>query len=211
MNSNTDRITLQDKQLHPVGWSMTFLHRCLRNFELPGIAFFAILPFEAFTPVGVAKVVFAALGSILFSLGVFIRLWSRGFAKDKRFVLDGPYRYVRNPDEIGSLALYAGFFFVLGVLWSWVLAFVLLNLAYFALVAFAYELRLKAKVGAVYERYSERVGRWIPSRYPGVNRSGAPFSWRRSLREDFLLLIWVLAILTIFFVKNEQFLLHAAG
>ncbi|MEZ4815772.1 MAG: methyltransferase [Bdellovibrionota bacterium] len=126
-----------------------------------------------------------------------MRLWGRGFQKKGTFVLDGPYRYVQNPDELASVLLYVGAFFVLGVMWSWVFAFTLLLLAYFACVSGTYEDKLQQKVGHSFPRYRQRVKRWIPCFYPVVNRSKASFSWAKAFKSEYSTWLWLLGILIV--------------
>lgn len=185
---------------------LKFLHTLLRNFEIPTLVLFACLPVEAFVSDETYKLVLLTLGTLLFFLGIVLRLWSRGYEKRGRFVLDGPYRHVQNPDEVGSMSIYLGWFSIFGVQPTWTLSFAIVCFAYFTIVSKAYDEGLRMRVGAMYDRYSARVRRWIPSLLPGVNRSGVPFSLKRSLKEDVLFVLWILGMVAIVVVRKWWFL-----
>ncbi len=183
--------------------TVSLLQRKLfRNFELPVLFILYFIPKEAYEMNILSRNIFMGLGVLLALIGFLTRFLSRGYGKEKTFVIDGPYRYVQNPDELGSVLLYGGAFFILGVHWSWVLATELAAMCYFFLVSSAYQESLKQRVGAGYEKYSRRVSRWIPSLYPGVNRSGVRFNFKRSLQEDKMLLFWVCSVIVIALLKT---------
>jgi len=181
-----------------------FLHSVFLNFEWPSVLILAILPSEAFEAHETLRVALAFAGAVLFVLGLVLRLWARGYEKGGQFVLDGPYRYVQNPDELGALLLYMGAYLVVGVVWSWVLAIVFLVLFYFACVSGAYEENLKKKVGAAFPRYRSRVNRWWPTFYPAVNRSKVTFSWKKALRQEYSVWLWLFAFLIVTALRKSQ-------
>jgi protein-S-isoprenylcysteine O-methyltransferase Ste14 len=83
----------------------------------------------------------------------------------RRFVVEGPYRYVRNPMIGGVVLVLLGeglFLRSLGLL-EWAAAFTLLNAVYIPLLE---EPILRARFGAPYVRYSERVRRFVPRLTP---------------------------------------------
>lgn len=121
-------------------------------------------------PAGGARAVLAAL---VFALGLAIYAWcvwdfasfGRGtpapVKAPERLVVRGLYRASRNPMYVGVVTVIAG----------WAIHFGTLALAlYAALVALAFHLcvvlyeepHLRRVFGAEYERYCERVGRWLP-------------------------------------------------
>lgn len=83
----------------------------------------------------------------------------------RRFVVAGPYRYVRNPMLLSvfvliiaeSVALNSWFLFI------WALVFFALNTAYFALIE---EPRLEQRFGEDYVHYKSAVRRWMPTLSP---------------------------------------------
>ncbi|MBL0715954.1 MAG: isoprenylcysteine carboxylmethyltransferase family protein [Desulfosarcina sp.] len=123
--------------------------------------------------VGVDMVSVRYLGLIPFTLGAFVSLWcvkdfvirGRGtpapFDPPTRLVLQGPYRYVRNP-------MYVGLFFVLiGEALLYASFFVLLYSLFLAAAAhifviFYEEPTLRRKFGERYEQYLKSVPRWRP-------------------------------------------------
>lgn len=178
------------------------IHSILRNFEIPSVLILALLPGHAFETTDWLLVFSAILGGVLFLLGLALRLWARGYEKGGSFVLDGPYRYVQNPDELGSLLLYIGAYLLAGVMWSWVIAFALLTLGYFACVSGAYEEKLKKKVGATFPRYRTRVNRWLPTLYPAVNRSKAHFNWKKAFKHEYSIWLWIVSVAVVRILRN---------
>jgi protein-S-isoprenylcysteine O-methyltransferase Ste14 len=77
-----------------------------------------------------------------------------------RMVLDGPYRYTRNPMYLGHLI------FLLGLavtFWSWFgVVLLVLRAAWFQARVRHDEARLETIFGAEYRAYRARVKRWIP-------------------------------------------------
>jgi protein-S-isoprenylcysteine O-methyltransferase Ste14 len=78
----------------------------------------------------------------------------------ERLVIDGPYRYCRNPMYLGHLIFFAGLALALR---SWLAAAVLAyHLVWFDRRARDDEARLAALFGEPYRDYAARVRRWIP-------------------------------------------------
>jgi protein-S-isoprenylcysteine O-methyltransferase Ste14 len=113
-----------------------------------------------------AGLVLFTIGAVLFtaSLWQFI-VRGRGtlapWDPPKHLVVDGPYRYVRNPMISGVLFLIAG---EAGVLRSWphaafVLTFLAINSIYIPLLE---EPPLRERFGAAYDEYCRHVRRVIP-------------------------------------------------
>jgi protein-S-isoprenylcysteine O-methyltransferase Ste14 len=78
----------------------------------------------------------------------------------RALVIDGPYRYSRNPDYLGQTLVYAGASLLRNRLWP-----LLLLPAAVALVTHAViereERYLGRLFGATYQSYAERVPRWL--------------------------------------------------
>jgi len=79
----------------------------------------------------------------------------------KELVVSGLYRYVRNPMYVGVLLILLGHF-----LWfktAWMIAYAAFAfLVVHTFVTLYEEPTLKNKFGAAYERYLQKVPRWIP-------------------------------------------------
>jgi protein-S-isoprenylcysteine O-methyltransferase Ste14 len=84
----------------------------------------------------------------------------------KELVVEGPYRYVRNPMYVGVLLALVGealYFGSRALIW-WALAVcVWVNL----FVLLYEEPTLRRKFGAAYDEYCARVPRWLPRRVKG--------------------------------------------
>ncbi|MFM8268642.1 MAG: methyltransferase family protein, partial [Pseudomonadota bacterium] len=129
-------------------------------------------------------------------LGIFLsealRIWSVGYAGSAtrtrgdsvpQLVHAGPYRYVRNPLYVANILMYtcAGLAFgfsSLSVLIFWVSA-----VEYIFIVAFEEE-TLLSTFGEDYEKYCEKVPRWVPSFSPAIESTGQTFSLERALRSE---------------------------
>jgi len=79
----------------------------------------------------------------------------------KKLIVNGLYRYTRNPIYLGSLLIVLGF-----IAWSGsrlvILYFLFFTLAYNILIIFIEEPILRNMFGAEYEEYCKHVPRWLP-------------------------------------------------
>jgi protein-S-isoprenylcysteine O-methyltransferase Ste14 len=112
-------------------------------------------------------------GSILGTFGGTISLWcilvfastGRGtpapFDPPRKLVVEGPYRYVRNPMYIGAVLALAGAALFWGAWSLLVYAMIFLLAAHFFVVVYE-EPALHRSFGRKYEDYCRRVGRWWP-------------------------------------------------
>lgn len=79
----------------------------------------------------------------------------------QKLVVEGPYRYVRNPMIAGVLCILIaeGLFLNSGHIFYWALLFFAINFIYFVAKE---EPDLAKRFGADYEKYKKNVPRWIP-------------------------------------------------
>jgi protein-S-isoprenylcysteine O-methyltransferase Ste14 len=119
----------------------------------------------------------ALLGLVLIAAGLALGGWTASlFARighgtpapwdpPRRLVVEGPYRYMRNPMISGVIAILLGESAILGrpAIPIWAAAFVVLNHAYFVLVE---EPSLIRRFGDDYRQYRREVPRWIPRQTP---------------------------------------------
>jgi protein-S-isoprenylcysteine O-methyltransferase Ste14 len=102
-------------------------------------------------------------------------LWPPG-----RLVLEGPYRWVRNPMNVGELAV----FLALGAWFgspALVMYTVLAWLAFHLFIVLYEEPRLAHRFGIPYDSYRHSVGRWVPA---GVPRASLLPANRRANQEE---------------------------
>jgi len=109
-------------------------------------------------------------GLIIFikSLSLFIRIGNGTLAPwnpTKKMIIQGLYRYVRNPMLIGVNLLLLGEAFLLqsGNILIWMILFVIINTIYFIKKE---EPDLAIKFGAEYKEYCQYVPRWLPRLTP---------------------------------------------
>lgn len=89
----------------------------------------------------------------------------------QRFVVSGPYRYVRNPmlTSVVLMVLAEAAAFGSLALLGWAVAFFLINTVYFAFVE---EPGLERRFGNAYRHYKASVPRWIPRLRPFQTPNG---------------------------------------
>ena len=81
----------------------------------------------------------------------------------KTLVVQGFYRYVRNPMYVGLVLVLIGevlFLRSIPLFWYSALWFAIINVV----ILFYEEPYLSARFGESYERYRKNVGRWLPGR-----------------------------------------------
>jgi len=83
----------------------------------------------------------------------------------KKFVVHGPYRYVRNPMMLAVYLMLAAeaLFFGSPAIWIWLAVFVIGNLIYIPL---SEEKGLRKRFGEDYVLFCRNVPRWIPRLRP---------------------------------------------
>ncbi len=141
-----------------LGWlfySSTYLAALLTSlFEAP-------LPLEPVTR--------RIIGLSLLLIGSSIILWAfKAFRYTRRVVGEridrlirsGPYRYVRNPQYVGSVAILAGISLIQNSIH--LLVFTLLQAASFHLLALLEERELTERFGSEYIKYKSETPRYIP-------------------------------------------------
>lgn len=114
-----------------------------------------------------AGIVIGTAGLFLFFYTVFLfRLIGKGtlapWSKKQKLIVEGPYRYCRNPMISGVLFILIGeglWFFSFEIL-LWALTFFVVNTIYFWL---AEEPALERTFGDEYKQYKHRVPRWLPN------------------------------------------------
>lgn len=116
------------------------------------------------------------MGAVIFVAGLALHLWStatlaggerQGPAERSPLVMNGPFRYTRNPIYLAGITLLLG----VGLLYSpWRvldLLIPLLLLVYFHFaVVLVEEPALRRRFGPAYEEYCRRVPRWLPGARP---------------------------------------------
>lgn len=126
---------------------------------------------EPFIPMNVGKLNW--LGWMIMAFGALFLFWSiilfdrlgKGslapWNPTSNLVIQGPYRYVRNPMIVGVLNILIGEGLAFGqvniLLWS--IAFFFMNSIYFT---FKEEPELEERFGEEYLKYKRNVSRWVP-------------------------------------------------
>jgi len=176
------------------GWML----KVSRNFEIPFLLLCLIGPHRKHFFSVPSEL--ALYGAVVFSLvlALALRMWAKGFEKERVFIVEGPYRYVRNPVEISTLFGFFGVSVILDLELWYVGALMLSAILWMSIVSAASERKLYLSMGPSFLRYRQRVRRWFPSLLPEFNRSGYLFSFRRAFREERSVLVWVVAVAIIY-------------
>jgi len=138
-----------------------------------------------------------ALGSLA------LRWWCLGYAREKEFIVNGPYRYVRNPVELSCVLTYTASAILLRFPWWYTLLAALLCILHMSFVAIAYERDLVARYGGQYARYVQRVRRWIPSSLPATNSQRPDYNLTKAILSDLKILIWLAGFLAVFAIRSH--------
>ena len=121
----------------------------------------------------VPSVLQLSLGCLFLLCGVFLSWWTmvlfhkvgKGtpapWAAPKHLVIQGPYKFVRNPMIISVLLILIGESLVLNTryIFYWAIIFFVLNCIYFKMFE---EKQLERKFGVSYLNYKKSVPMWIP-------------------------------------------------
>jgi len=106
------------------------------------------------------------LGALLAVAGTLFALWGirtlgvhATSGLHDALVESGPYRYSRNPQYVGDIALLLGWAIACNSLRTWVVC--LLGIAWFGLAPFTEEPWVRAHYGAAYDAYRRRVPRFL--------------------------------------------------
>jgi len=88
----------------------------------------------------------------------------------KKFIIRGPYRYVRNPMLIGVNFILISEYLILNslIIFVWSSIFIVINLLYHK---FNEEKKLELKFGNSYIEYKKNVSAWVPRIKPYSNKN----------------------------------------
>ncbi len=134
---------------------------------------------------------------------VVLRWWSFGFVREKHFVVNGPFRYVRNPVELSCLLGYVAGGILLALPGWYIGGLVLMSAFYMSFASIAYEETLLQRYASKYERYRQRVRRWIPLSLPATNAEKQDFSIGRAFFFDRWGWIWFLSYCAVYAIRSR--------
>lgn len=103
--------------------------------------------------------VLAGAGGAFALWGIRTVSWHASLGLEAALVRSGPYRWTRNPQYVGDIAMLAGWAVIFGSLLCWLLC--LIAMAWFALAPFAEEPWLREHYGPAYDEYRSRVPRYL--------------------------------------------------
>lgn len=155
-------------------------------------------------------------GALLAAAAAALRTWASAFlrtpvVKDQqlhadRLVADGPYRYLRNPLYLGTLALAVCFGLMASRVGFLVIVGGLLIVVY-RLIG-REEAALARSQGSAYAAYRARVPRLWPALTPRVPASGARAAWGQAFAGELMMWAFALAAAT-FAVTLDRRLFYA--
>ena len=155
---------------------MKFLLKQIFSFILPVIVLIIvplnieknILPHNTFALIAGLLLIFTGLYIMILTITKFVRIGKGTLAPwspTGKLVIDGMYRYVRNPMIIGVLIVLTGESLAILSLnvFIWTLIFFIINNIWYI---FYEEPDLEKKFGDEYRKYKKSVPRWIPRLKP---------------------------------------------
>jgi protein-S-isoprenylcysteine O-methyltransferase Ste14 len=106
------------------------------------------------------------LGSVLFALGMLLRLWAQmhihyRLKVPKFLTTTGPYAYVRNPVYIANTIILVSTAFLGGLYW-FTPVIIVYCIAIYSIVIRYEESHLLNKYGRSYTEYADETPRWVP-------------------------------------------------
>ncbi len=150
-----------------------------------------------------AAIILLWLGIPAVLSGLSLRLWARGYYRVDGFVMDGPYRYVRNPVELGAVFGFVGASIIMGLPAWYTVLILVLAVVYLSFVGLAADRLLVERYGGAYLRYSRRLSRWLPNSLPAANRSNRSFSVLHALSFERESLVWAAAYIAVFAIRRH--------
>lgn len=175
-----------------------------KDFSWPVLLLYAFCPNDlVYSNEEAWKLYYRLAGIVILVLGFFIRYWARAYEKKDSFVLDGPYRYVRNPVELGAVAFFLGTGLILEFNILYVLLVSLSSVAFMNYASIVYETEIFLALGTIYLRYKKRVHRWIPSWLPGINKSQENLKLLRGLRQELSSYLYFIGVFLVVALRNH--------
>jgi len=133
-----------------------------------------------------------------------LRWWCFGFVRGKDFVVNGPYRYVRNPAELACVMAYTSGAVLLRLPFWYIITIVVFSIFYMSFVSISYEHNLTKLYGSQYLRYAQRVRRWIPASLPAANPLKQDYQLSRAVLFDMRWWLWLLGYLVVFGIRYRN-------
>lgn len=173
------------------------------QFGWPTLLAFLIGPFRSEEMTPQWEFGLRAAGILLIVGALALRLATRGYHRKNGFVINGPYRYIRNPVETGAVWGMAGAGLLLKLPIWYVVVVLVIGKIFLSFASLSYEKELLRTLEGNYFRYTKRVKRWFPSLLPGVNRVNRDYSFLSATREEKDSLIWFAAWVGVYAVRSH--------
>lgn len=133
-----------------------------------------------------------------------LRWWSFGYVRNEGFIIDGPYRYVRNPAELACVMAYTAGGVLLRLPTWYNLGAITVAILYISFVSIYYEDKYKRLYASMYLRYVQRVRRWIPTSLPAANPVKKDYQLSRAFLFDKRWWLWMLGYLFVFGMRYRM-------
>jgi hypothetical protein len=198
--------TEQDSSSNPEKDSVLYLlaARCRKysqDFGWPSLVLLLVGPGDPIDRSEVFYYFFLA-APIAFS-ALLLRLMSQGYDRKKYFVVTGPYRYVRNPVELGTLLGYGAAGTALSLPAWYTTLIILIAALYMSFISISYERGLRRQFGTAFIKYASRVRRWIPLGLPATNPSTQDYSFQLAVLNEKWTWVWLLGFLFVYAFRQR--------
>ncbi len=171
-------------------------------FGWPILLLFLVAPGGRFAS-GSEFGVYALAAAPVAFCALWIRLWSRGYVREMGFVVNGPYRYVRNPVELGSLLGYIAGGIALKIPALYLIPSIGLAMGYMSFTALHYEREMLRRMGRSYLKYSQKVRRWVPLGLPATNSANQDYLLSRAIAHEGASLLWILGWMAVLALRQQ--------
>ncbi|MBF0330335.1 MAG: isoprenylcysteine carboxylmethyltransferase family protein [Candidatus Omnitrophica bacterium] len=178
------------------------LARIKRLFRLRFAVFYPLAVYLAFFTV--PSIRSTACGAVFMVAGMFMRLWSNGYAiKMDKLTTSGPYAYVRNPLYVGTGLILLGVVVMLKLFWVGLITFAVLAAVYTRTIRSEQKM-LTDKFGAAFLDYCAKVPAMWSAFTPYEAGDKWPFSWQRVWdSREHKVVLWLTIVVIGFQLKRE--------
>ncbi|NCN26993.1 hypothetical protein GW915_05405 [bacterium] len=183
-----------------IGYS---LGRVSRHFGWPMLLILLVLPSSTRILLPKQQLLYSFFVLLLAGLAFATRIWSRGYSSGEQFVVEGPFRHVRNPVQVSYFLIYTSALLFFKVNFLVIFLVLIVAFVWMHLRSLCVERNFYLNLGPLFLKYKERVRIWLPSVIPEMNRSGGNFNPIRSISPSLYEALWLVGIALVYTIKKR--------